>query len=121
MELLFTCCITAVKLSILWFYYLLFSPAAGKVIKAVIIMCLLWLAVATLVIIFQCKPVSAYWTHLGQPPYCTGMPQVLFGYELSNLGIDIIILCVPIRYVPFLNMSTSRKTSVLAMFLLGAL
>lgn len=121
MEVLFGFQVTAVKLSILWFYHLIFSPKAERVIQAAVALCMLWFIVATFIVIFQCKPVSAYWNQLAQPPYCMGTPQVLLGYELSNLIIDVIILCIPIRYVSFLKMSVSKKLSVLAMFLLGAL
>jgi hypothetical protein len=110
-----------VKISILWFYYTLFAVKAGRVIKIAGALCLAWFIAVTLLLIFQCKPISAFWTHLAQEPYCMDGPHVYLGYELSNLLIDMIILCIPIGCISFSQMEAIKKISVIGIFLLGAL
>jgi hypothetical protein len=121
-ELLFGFGITSIKISILWFYHNVFSvhQTLDRVIKAATAVCLLWLTVATLVIAFQCKPVQAYWEHFDLPPYCLEYPRVLLGYEISNLFIDVAILCIPIGAVSRLNLPWLKKVPVIGIFLLGA-
>ncbi|KAI1823453.1 hypothetical protein F4861DRAFT_321535 [Xylaria intraflava] len=121
-ELLFGLGITSIKLSILWFYFQLFSVnrILNPVIKATAAVCVLWFIVATLVIIFQCKPVQAYWEHLGQPPYCLEYPRVLLGYEITNLFIDVAILCIPTTTLWTLKLPFEKKLPVMGIFLIGA-
>ncbi|KAI0844178.1 hypothetical protein F5Y00DRAFT_256200 [Daldinia vernicosa] len=122
-EILFTFGITSVKLSILWFYYNLFSvnPRLRMVIKAVAVTCLIWFLVAIFVIVFQCNPIRAYWEHFALQPWCLESPRVLLGYELTNLFLDVAILCIPAGVVLQLHLQTSKKVTILGIFLLGAL
>ncbi|KAI0509532.1 hypothetical protein F5B22DRAFT_616627 [Xylaria bambusicola] len=121
-ELLFGAGITAIKLSILWFYHDLFSVDMTllRVIRVTAGICILWFVVATLVIALQCSPVQAYWEHYDLPPYCLEYPRVLLGYEISNLFIDVAILCIPTGTIIRLNLSWLRKVPIISIFLLGA-
>ncbi|KAI1361986.1 hypothetical protein F5Y08DRAFT_313337 [Xylaria arbuscula] len=121
-ELLFGFGITSIKLSILWFYYDLFSVdrALLRVIQATAAICVVWFVVATLVIALQCMPVRAYWEHFDLPPYCLEYPRVLLGYEVSNLLIDVAILCIPTGTVLRLRLSWGKKVSIIGIFLVGA-
>ncbi|KAI1740711.1 hypothetical protein F4680DRAFT_417575 [Xylaria scruposa] len=121
-EILFGVGLTSIKLSILWFYYLLFSinPILKPIIRATAAICVLWFVVATLVIIFQCKPIQAYWEQLDSPVFCLESPRVLLGYELSNLFVDVAILCIPTGTVSQLQLPLSKKLPVIGIFLLGA-
>ncbi|KAI1468737.1 uncharacterized protein F4812DRAFT_424513 [Daldinia caldariorum] len=122
-ELIFTSGITSIKLSILWFYYNLFAVnhRLRLVIKVVGVVCIIWFLVAIFVLIFQCNPIQAYWEQFAQPPYCLESPRVLLGYELTNLFLDVVILCVPVGVVSQLHLQTTKKITVLGIFLLGAL
>ncbi|KAI0454619.1 hypothetical protein F5B21DRAFT_524436 [Xylaria acuta] len=122
-ELLFGFGITAIKLSILWFYHTLFSvdETLQRVIKATTFICILWFIVATLAIALQCMPVSAFWEYFDMPPYCLEYPRVLLGYEISNLLIDVAILCIPVGTVIRLQLAWSKKAPVIGIFVLGAL
>lgn len=120
-ELLFGLGITAVKLSILWLYHALFSvnPTLRHIIRITTALCILWFLVATLVIALQCMPVYAYWEYFDMPPYCLDYPRVLLGYELSNLLIDVAILCIPTGTVYRLQAPWSKRFPVMCIFLLG--
>ncbi|KAI8633036.1 hypothetical protein F5Y19DRAFT_416247, partial [Xylariaceae sp. FL1651] len=121
-EIIFGFSITAIKLSILWFYYLLFSVhlTLRWVIRAATIVCILWFVVATVVIVLQCIPVPAYWETIVSPEYCLEYPRVLFGYELTNLLVDVGVLCIPTATVWNLQLPKSKKASIMGIFLLGA-
>ncbi|KAI1080985.1 hypothetical protein F5B20DRAFT_538104 [Whalleya microplaca] len=123
LEILFGFGITSVKISILWFYHTIFAVhrTLRRVIQGVTVACVLWFIVATFVIVFQCHPVEAYWEHFVSPPYCLVYPRVLLGYEITNLFLDVAILCIPIAIIPRLHLERSKRVTVMVIFLLGAL
>lgn len=122
-EILFGTSLTSIKLSILLFYDTLFSinDKTLRVTRATAALCIIWYLIVTFVIVFQCKPVSAYWETVDSPTYCRNSPTVLLGYEISNLLLDVTILCIPVSIIPRLHLSTVKKVTVLGIFLLGAL
>ncbi|KAI1091034.1 hypothetical protein F5B19DRAFT_293354 [Rostrohypoxylon terebratum] len=122
-ELLFGTSLTSIKLSILLFYHTLFSvnDKILRVTRVTAVLCITWYLIVTFIIAFQCHPVSAYWEAVDSPQYCMSSPRVLLGYELSNLFLDVAILCIPATIIPRLNLSRLKKITVLGIFLLGAL
>ncbi|KAI0117003.1 hypothetical protein F4814DRAFT_414852 [Daldinia grandis] len=122
-ELIFTFGISSVKLSILWFYYDLFAVnnRLRVVIQVTAAACTTWLLVCTFVLAFQCNPVQAFWEKLNSPPWCLDTPRLLLGYEMTNLFLDVIVLCIPGVTISRLKLQTSKKISVLSILLLGAL
>ncbi|KAI0396537.1 hypothetical protein F5Y17DRAFT_419447 [Xylariaceae sp. FL0594] len=115
-EILFGLGITVIKLSILWFYHLLFSVdrTLQLAIRATAVACLLWCFTATLAIVFQCTPPQAYWEEFPKPKRCLRYPQILLGCEMTNLFIDVAVLCIPARAVWNLNLTTSKKVPIIA-------
>ncbi|RYC61653.1 hypothetical protein CHU98_g4561 [Xylaria longipes] len=107
---------------ILWFYYSLFSIdlVLKRVIQATAAVCVAWLIVFELVLVFQCKPVQAFWEHFDEPEYCLEFPRVFLGYEITNLFIDVAILCIPTSAVSQLQLPRPKKLSVIGIFLLGS-
>ncbi|KAH9904492.1 hypothetical protein F4778DRAFT_790032 [Xylariomycetidae sp. FL2044] len=122
-EIVFGCGITSIKLSILWLYNTLFSvkPNIQRSIHVVASIAILWFIVVTCIIVFQCKPISAYWETVASPEYCSSNTTTLLGYEMTNLFIDVAILCIPIAALSGLRMAMAKKVSVIMVFLLGAL
>jgi hypothetical protein len=122
-EIVFGCGITSIKLSILGLYNHLFSinKKTQRVIHVVGAVAIAWFIAATLVIIFQCKPISAYWETVASSEYCLQNPHVLLGYEVTNLFVDVSILCIPMAILPRLHIATTKKVSITLVFLLGAL
>lgn len=126
MEILFGIVLTTVKLSILWFYWKVFATNSGqnvnkRMIQAAAILCVVWFLTATFVVVFQCKPINAYWNNFAQAPYCLNSPKMLLGYEITNLFVDVFILCIPLPIVWKLHLQTSKKAGLVGIFLLGAL
>ncbi|KAK7217912.1 hypothetical protein V2G26_005915 [Clonostachys chloroleuca] len=121
-EVLFTTSITLVKLSILAFYWTLFgvNDLQKKLIIGTTALSVAWFIAFILLIVFQCKPIDALWTRPMETELCISSPVVLLAVEITNLVIDVIILCIPAFVVGSLRLNKVKKWSVLGMFLLGA-
>lgn len=122
LEILFSLVITSVKISILWLYHTLFgiSNLAKKLIYGTGVLCIIWFIIAILVlIVFQCRPVDAYWNEFMSPAKCWDAKRLLLGYELTNFFIDIIILCIPVVVIGKLQLSREKKVGASITFLLG--
>ncbi|KAI9154736.1 Satratoxin biosynthesis SC13 cluster protein [Paramyrothecium foliicola] len=123
LELLFGCVITAAKLSILWLYHTIF--AVDQVFRRIIYVtagiCILWFVITTLVLIFQCNPVRVLWTEPIQDIKCIKPQGLLLGYELTNFFLDVLVLCLPIWVIRKLKLPTTKKISIVVIFLLGSL
>ncbi|KAF2015347.1 hypothetical protein BU24DRAFT_450086 [Aaosphaeria arxii CBS 175.79] len=115
----------AVKLSILAFYHNLFiaSETFKKAVYATATLCIVWLIVATVIVLVQCRPINAFWdlsiASPSSPMVCYPSATVILGYEISNLLIDVIILLLPVVMVCRLRLPTWRKVLVAAIFLQG--
>lgn len=124
-EIVFGTTITAVKISILCFYRSIFAtPSFRRKTLILGIICVLWFIITLFIIIFQCSPISGAWDSVFQiknKTKCIPIPGFIFGYELSNVLLDICILCLPIYMIRRLQLPTRRKISVGSIFLLGGL
>lgn len=115
-----------VKLSILSFYWKVFASNTGHkrnrlLIQAVAVACVVWFLIVTFLIIFQCDPIHAYWDELAAASYCLDTSKLLLGYEITNLALDVLILCIPIPIVLRLKLPSSKKAGLVGVFSLGAL
>ena len=125
MEALFTASITLVKLSILFLYRFIFPvPKLHCWTAAIGAFCTVWFLVCFFVSIFECRPIEAGWNPklvaLGQTT-CIDYGNYLIGYELSNMALDIAILCLPVWMIKRLQLSTARKIAIGVIFLFGGL
>lgn len=124
-EIIFSTTITAVKISILCFYRSIFAtPSFRRATLVLGIICMLWFIIIVFIGIFQCRPISGAWDYVFQvedKSRCIPIAGFIFGYELSNVLLDICILCLPIYMIRRLQLPTRRKISVGSIFLLGGL
>ena len=113
----------ATKASLLLLYYRLFSPSKrfrlAVRIGAVVVFCQ-WFSL-TLVGIFQCTPVKAFWDHNVQGAKCINLPRFTIASGVLNLLTDVLILCLPGPMVWGLNTTVAQKITLTGMFLLGIL
>lgn len=102
-----------IKLSILYLYHRIF-PSRGLVTIASCIAALV-VAYSTALIIFaflQCIPLSTLWT--GTPKgVCVDTQPAYVTLAVMNVITDIMILCLPIKFVARLQMKPARKVQVL--------
>ncbi|KAI1802874.1 hypothetical protein F4811DRAFT_527317 [Daldinia bambusicola] len=122
-EFTFGVVITTVKLSILWFFYTIFSvnKTFQKTTYIVATLCILWYIITTFIILFQCKPIDAFWNQLNSPLFCINSTHFLLGHETANLFLDVVILCMPLGMLNKLQLSLPRKISLWIIFALGGL
>jgi hypothetical protein len=52
---------------------------------------------------------------------CGDLPTYFMGVSISNMLIDVIVLCLPIRMVLTLHLPTRKKMVVSGIFLVGGL
>lgn len=118
-------CITLAKLSILTFYRRIFSVRSFvRLTWVVLAMCVVWAVICAFVIVFQCVPVHGMWDvamQLGKAATCLKPEKLIFGFEISNVAIDLLILALPVYRVQRLQLPTAKKISVSCIFLLGLL
>ncbi|MCJ1263179.1 hypothetical protein MMC22_003049 [Lobaria immixta] len=114
--------ITAVKLSILLSYHRVFTTVNFKrTILIVGFLCIAWLCGNVFTEIFLCSPISAAWDpKLLFTNHCRDVQSFFVGITISNLLLDVIILCMPLPVVWNLNLSTRKKLEVSGVFLLGS-
>ncbi|KAI1387739.1 uncharacterized protein F4822DRAFT_291326 [Hypoxylon trugodes] len=120
-HLFFGFTITSVKLSILWLYYTLFrvNKNVKICIQTTAVVCVLWLIIVTFLVIFQCWPVEAYWVANIEGSQCHSIPRILLGYEITNLFLDVLILCIPVGITWRLELPIQRRLAIAGTFLLG--
>lgn len=111
----------ATKASLLILYYRLFSPSKrfrlAIRIGAVVVFCQ-WFSL-TLVTIFQCIPVKAFWDRNVQGAKCIDLPRFTIASGVLNLLTDVLILCLPGPIVWGLNSTVGQKITLTGIFLLG--
>lgn len=123
-QLVFAFTITSVKISLLSFYQRIFSVRVfRRWVLFVGALCLVWLVVCLFLIIFQCSPVPAAWRVMMRlsGARCIPATRIVFGAELANVLLDILILALPIYMVRRLQLPRRRKVVVGGIFLLGGL
>lgn len=71
--------------------------------------------------LLECQPISFFWTQSGDGS-CSVDPIVYFKYNsLANTFVDLFTLCLPIHEVLRLQMSNTKKIVVIGVFAIGSL
>ena len=121
----FTCTITAFKISILCLYSNIFTTRPFRLTAlAVGLATMLRCIVIVFINIFQCNPINAYWdTYLLSDPssHCLDFNKLFVGYAVTDVLLDVIILCLPIYMIRKLHLPKRQKLTLSAIFLLGSL
>ncbi|MCJ1467562.1 hypothetical protein MMC07_006187 [Pseudocyphellaria aurata] len=114
--------ITAVKISILLLYRRVFhTPIFKRATLVVGFLCIAWLCGNVFSELFLCSPISAAWDpRLIFSDHCRDFQAFLIGITVSNLLLDVIILCTPLPMIWDLNLTTRKKLEVTGVFLLGS-
>ncbi len=124
-QLLYSCSMTLVRLSILAFYRRLFpresTPAWWRAcLYSIASLALAYFIAGTAAAIFICTPISYFWTRTGKG-HCIN--EILMFYISAALTVlaDVLILLLPMPIIWRLQMQRSKKIGVMAIFLLGGL
>ncbi|KAI4289857.1 MAG: hypothetical protein L6R35_000877 [Caloplaca aegaea] len=71
---------------------------------------------------FQCRPLAGAWKLelvFSGGATCIVYGDFIVGYEISNMLLDIIILCLPIWQIKRLQLPTAKKLVIGGVFILG--
>ena len=71
-------------------------------------------------VIFECTPISYFWTRTGNG-HCVNVTLLLYFSASLTVLADISILLLPMPIVWNLQMKRSKKIGVMGIFLLGGL
>jgi hypothetical protein len=114
--------ITLLKLSIIFFYIRIFTtPSAQRLLWGTAAFTLVWGIVYVIVAIFQCQPISYFWTrwdglHEGK---CLNINAITASNAGLSIALDFWSLGIPLWQLWGLNMHWKRKVGVLVMFCVG--
>ncbi|KAI1740011.1 hypothetical protein F4680DRAFT_420932 [Xylaria scruposa] len=112
------------QLSILAFYRRVFAKSSSITQKGSIIMMVIVVLFGianTLTIIFQCTPVPFFWSGWSGETRGSCININLFSWIRAaiEIAVDIAILSLPLRDIAQLQLSWTKKTQVLLVFVLG--
>lgn len=112
-----------VKISILSLYRRLFDTVFTKRATLIVaIACVSWLIAALLCLAFQCETeAERYNANSLFENQCINLKAYWTAIAGSNLGLDLIILCIPLYVIWHLKLATRQKIAVSGIFALGAL
>lgn len=87
------------------------------------LLCFLWWLVITIVVVFECTPVSYAWNqvYVEEKGHCINWPGALFAGAVTNVVIDIIMLTLPVSNVWRMQIRKEQKFAISGIFLLGGL
>ena len=113
---------TFVRISILLLYRRIFAtPAFRKTTVVVGGTCIAWFIAEAFTDIFQCHPFTAAFHPQDFPPnQCFNLPAYYWGITASNLGLDVIILYMPLHMVWGLKLPVRQKLMLSGIFLIGS-
>lgn len=115
--------ITSVKISLLVLYRRVFDTLAFRKRSLIVgLACLLWGVIAIFTTIFQCRPLTAAFDPASLFTYhCIDIERYYIGMVASNLGIDIVMLVLPLHMVWNLQLPLSQRVALSGIFSIGLL
>lgn len=124
MEVLYFLQLTLLKLSLLFFFLRIFpSTPARRILWMTVVFDILYGIAFVLAAIFQCKPISFYWTlwdgeHKGQ---CIDINALGWANAAISIFLDFWMLGIPLSQVIHLKLAWKKKVGVTLMFCVGTL
>lgn len=115
--------VTCVRISVLLLYRRIFVTEAFRRFTLVIgALCIVWAFANVFGQVFLCSPMSAAWhPNLIFSDKCKDVQAMYYGVSISNMLLDIIILCLPLPLIWGLPLSWSKKFGLCGIFSLGSL
>ncbi|KAF2705047.1 hypothetical protein K504DRAFT_506519 [Pleomassaria siparia CBS 279.74] len=122
MEVNYFADLSLLKLSLLFFYLRIF-PASNvkRVIRATIAFDVTYGITFVIVSIFQCRPISHYWTnwdgeHRGT---CININALGWANAAISISLDVWMLAIPLSQLVHLKLAWKKKVGVAMMFFVG--
>jgi hypothetical protein len=108
-----------VKLSLLLLYRRIFvSSKFLFIVYGMGVVIILWAIIMTFLGIFNCHPISGFWTGQGK---CLLFKEFAIGYAIVNILTDLAVWLLPIPSIWKLQLPTAQKVALTFIFVLGLL
>ncbi|PSN61187.1 hypothetical protein BS50DRAFT_639440 [Corynespora cassiicola Philippines] len=111
----------SVKISILSFYYIIFSVNYRFKQACIFMMCVLtlWWVSALILVFLSTDPFDAAWKNAASAKHRFDFNAWYISYSALSIFFDLAILCFPIPMIKSLQVNTKQKISILGIFWLG--
>lgn len=120
--LIYTLCISTVKLSVLFFYLRVFPNKHMRVAtKIVIAFISVWALANILMFLLLCHPFAASYNPALPGGKCGNQVSAFIAVGVYNIISDFVVLTLPLRTIWTLNTKKQMKLSLSAIFLVGLL
>ncbi|KPM37241.1 hypothetical protein AK830_g9309 [Neonectria ditissima] len=122
MAVLYFAQVPLLKLALLFFYLRIFpTPIVRRLLWGTVVFNAVFGVVFVLVAIFQCQPISYFWTkwdgeHTG---HCASINAITCSNAAISIAVDIWMLAVPLAQLKGLNLDWNKKIGVGLMFCVG--
>ena len=113
-----------VKLSITCFYMRIFpARETQRLLWGTFAFTAVWGTAYTLTAIFQCRPVSYFWTHWDglHEGHCMDSNAIAWSHAAINIALDFWALAIPLWQLRALQLHWKKKVGVALMFCVGTL
>ena len=112
-----------VKISILLLYRRIFDTLKFRTATMIVgIACVSWLIAALLCLAFQCHTEAERYNSASLfSDQCMDLKSYWAAVAGSNMGLDLVILCMPLCMVWNLKLAIRQKVALTGVFALGAL
>ncbi len=124
MEILYLAELSLIKLSLSLFYLFIFPGAIiRRLLWGTAIFNILFGVAFVVTAVFQCSPISYYWTQYVEHSGGNCVNINVFGWANAAISVaaDIWLIALPLSQVRALNLHWKKKLGVTVMFLTGAL
>lgn len=124
LEVLYFLQIACLKATLLFFFLRIFpKPIIRKLLWATVIFNVLWGTSFVITAIFQCHPISSYWTSWDREGrrQCVNINALAWSNAIISVVLDFWMLGLPLYEVFQLQLSWRKKLSVAFMFFVGTL
>lgn len=123
-EVIYFVLVATLKLSLLFFYLRIFStPAVRKLLWGTILFSSLYGFSYTVAAIFQCSPISYFWTNWDKTHqgHCFNVNAMAWSNAAISITLDFWMLAIPLWQLQQLQLDLKKKISVALMFSVGTL
>jgi hypothetical protein len=124
LEILYFIQVALLKLTLLFFFLRIFpKPTIRRLLWATVAFNCLNGVAFTFAAIFQCRPISFYWTKWDQEGsgQCIDINGLAWTNAIISIVLDVWMLALPLFEVFHLQLSWRKKLSVAVMFCVGTL
>ncbi|KAI0013882.1 integral membrane protein [Xylariaceae sp. FL0662B] len=121
--ILFDLATTLTKLSMLAMVHRLTTASKNRKMSVIVLILMAIIGINgvifIMIAIFQCSPVSDYWTLSAKRQHCIDERAHMLAASIINTVTDFIVVLVPIKTVLGLNLPTKQRRIVIGLFGVG--